>query len=282
MQQDLFLGPAPAARQASSGLDPRLDQWFTPRWAAEILMADALTGMGRDVAVVEPSCGDGSFLAAIPDHHPALGVEIDPRMAAAARASTGRPVILGDFASAEIALEGLGVIAGNPPFGMSTVDAFVRRSHALLPEDGVLALLLPAHVLSTTTRMRPWGEMFAIEQRMIPRSLFPRISLPLVWTRFVKSERRTHVGFMLFDQQYDVETMPKQVRRALGREGTWREAVGLAIHALGGEASLTEIYRAIEPKRPSGNRWWKDKVRQTCSLYFERRDGHVFALPSVQ
>lgn len=281
MQQDLFLGPAPTSATISSGLNPALDQWFTPRWAAEILMADALGGMGRDVAVLEPSCGDGSFLAAVPEHHPAMGVEIDPRMAEAARASTGRPVIVGDFATAEIAIEGLGVIAGNPPFGMPIVDAFIRRSHALLPQDGVLALLLPAHVLSTTTRMRPWGEMFAIEQRMIPRSLFPRISLPLVWTRFVKCERRTHVGFMLFEEQYDVETMPKKVRRALGRAGTWREAVGLAIHALGGEATLAEIYRAIEPKRPSGNQWWKDKVRQTCGLYFERTGTHTFSIPEM-
>ncbi len=165
---------------------------------------------------------------------------------------------------------------------MSTIDAFVRRSHALLPEDGVLALLLPAHVLSTTTRMRPWGEMFAIEQRMIPRSLFPRISLPLVWTRFVKSERRTHVGFLLFEEKNDLESMPKEIRRLLGRSGTWREAVGMALHSLGGEATLAQIYRAVEPKRPSGNRWWKDKVRQTCGLYFEKRPDHVFALPCVQ
>lgn len=281
MQDDLFLSPPPKPSVPATGLDPALDQWFTPRWAAEILMADALSGMG-DVGVVEPSCGDGSFLAAVPPGNPAMGVEIDPRMAAAARLSTGRPVVVGDFATAEVALEGLGVIAGNPPFGMPVVDAFVRRSHSLLPEDGVLALLLPAHVLSTTTRMRPWGEMFAIEQRMIPRSLFPRISLPLVWTRFVKSRRRTHVGFMLFDQQADVESMPKAVRRALGRQGTWREAVGLALHSLGGRATLAEIYRAVEPRRPSGNRWWKDKVRQTCGLYFERLEGHSFALPSVQ
>ena len=279
-QTDLFLAPAPTAVGATAGLDPSLGQWFTPRWAAEILMADALEGLG-DVGVVEPSCGDGAFLAAVPARNPALGVEIDPRIAAIARESTGRPVVCGDFATADVTVENLAAVVGNPPYSMQTIDAFVRRSHALLPDEGILAMLLPGHVLSTTARVGPWREMFAIEQRMVPRSLFPRISLPLVWTRFVKSRSRTLVGFMLFDEQADLETMPREVHRALGRPGTWREAVGLALHALGGEATLEEIYRAVEPRRPSGNRWWRDKVRQTLGLYFPRTGAHSFAMPEA-
>ncbi len=281
MQNDLFLTQKraePAFRTPTT--DPALGQWFTPRWAAEVLAADALLGLG-DVGVVEPSCGDGAFLSAIPERHDAVGVEIDPRMAEAAAVATGRTVIVGDFATAEIAVRDLGLVVGNPPYSMPIIDSFVTRSHELLPEDGVCALLLPAHVLSTTSRVNRWNAMFAIEQRMVPRSLFPRISLPLVWTRFVKSRRRTMVGFMLFDEQTDVETMPASVRRALGRPGTWREAVGIAIHSLGGEATLKEIYRAIEPKRPSGNQWWKDKVRQTAGLYFRRTGPHTFAIPEI-
>jgi adenine-specific DNA-methyltransferase len=281
MQNDLFnaaVRTAPAFRSPLA--DPNLGQWFTPRWAAEILAADALEGLG-DVGVIEPSCGDGAFLAAIPAHHDAIGVEIDVRMAEAARALTGRSVVVGDFATAEVAVRDLGLIVGNPPYSMPVIDSFVMRSHELLPEDGVCALLLPAHVLSTTSRVNRWNSMFAIEQRMVPRSLFPRISLPLVWTRFVKSKRRTMVGFVLFEEQTDVESMPKEIRGALGRPGTWREAVGLAIHALGGEATLQEIYRAVEPRRPSGNRWWRDKVRQTAGLYFERTAAHTFAIPRM-
>lgn len=281
MQSDLFLHQRQAVTTpAAPALRADLGQWFTPRWAAELLLADALAGLG-DVGVIEPSCGDGAFLSAIPPHLDAIGVEIDPLVAARAAALTGRTIVVGDFATAEVAVRDLGLIVGNPPYVMQTIDDFVMRSHALLPEDGVCALLLPAHVLSTTGRVNRWAQRFAIEQRMVPRSLFPRISLPLVWTRFVKSKRRTMVGFMLFEEQTDVESMPKAVRRALGAPGTWRETVGLAIHSLGGEASLTEIYEAVRPRRPSGNQWWRDKVRQICGLYFERVGEHRFALPNV-
>lgn len=278
---DLFLQPRVSASSgASPALRTELGQWFTPAWSAEILAAEALQGMG-DVGVIEPSCGDGAFLAAIPAHLHAVGVEIDPRMAQAAREATGREVIVGDFATAEVTVENLGAIIGNPPFLMPVIDAFVMRSHELLPEDGICALLLPASVLSTTSRVNRWNQKFAIESRIIPRSLFPRISVPLVWTRFIKSERRTLIGFMLFDEQTDVESMPKAIRRALGRPGTWREAIGIAIHSLGGEAELDQIYRAVEPRRPSSNPWWRDKVRQTCGLYYPRTGKHRFALPQA-
>lgn len=277
-QRDLFLERRETIDPVDHELRADLGQWFTPRWAAEILAADALGGLG-DVGVIEPSCGDGAFLCAIPDHLDAVGVEIDPVVAARAAANSGRRIVIGDFATAEVAVRDLGLIVGNPPYSMGIIDDFVMRSHALLPEDGVCALLLPAHVLSTTSRVNRWAERFAIEQRMVPRSIFPRISLPLMWTRFVKSKRRTLVGFMLFEEQTDVESMPKTIRKALGRPGTWREAVGIAIHSLGGEAELGEIYRAVEPRRPSGNQWWRDKVRQTAGLYYRRTGTHRFALP---
>lgn len=277
IQNDLFLGQR-ATGEERPVLDAALSQWFTPAWAAEMLTEDALKDMG-DVGVVEPSCGDGAFLCSIPRRNPAIGVEIDPRMAERARAASGRPVLVGDFSTADVAVENLGLVLGNPPFDMPTIDAFVRRSHALLPEDGLLALILPAHVLSTTSRVARWNAMFGIEQQVIPRSLFPRISLPLLWTKFRKTQRRTMVGFLLFDEQRDVESMPRELRRVLGRPGTWREAVGLALHALGGEAELEEVYRAVEPRRPSGNRWWRDKVRQTLALYFDRIGDHRFAFP---
>lgn len=280
MQADLFL-PTRTAQAHGPALNPDLGQWFTPAWAAEIFAADALAGMG-DIGVVEPSCGEGAFLAAIPDHLPAIGIEIDPRMAQVAQNATGRTVITGDFVTADFHVERLGAIIGNPPYSMPVIDAFIMRSHQLLPEDGICALLLPAHVLSTTSRVGRWNERFAIESRIVPRSLFPRISLPLVWTRFIKSQRRTMVGFMLFDQETDIQSMPSTVRRCLGKPGTWREAVGLAIHSLGGEATLSEIYQAVEPRRPSGNQWWKDKVRQTAALYFEKTGPHSWRLPIAQ
>src|SRR3546814_10120248 len=65
----------------SKSRDPDLHQWFTPFWAAEMFTNDVLDGLGH-VGVIEPSCGTGSFLSAIPQHLPAYGVDIDPDIAA--------------------------------------------------------------------------------------------------------------------------------------------------------------------------------------------------------
>src|SRR3546814_2869563 len=62
---------------------------------------DVLDGLGH-VGVIEPSCGTGSFLSAIPQHLPAYGVDIDPDIAAVAKANSGRQVIIGDFRSIEL------------------------------------------------------------------------------------------------------------------------------------------------------------------------------------
>lgn len=279
-QSDLFGIQPHAPQEKNDLLRVDLDQWFTPAWSAEILSQDALAGYGT-AGVIEPSCGHGAFLSCIPPCNDAIGIDIDPVAAATAREITGRTVVVGDYSTTQVTVRDLGVVIGNPPFRMDIIDAFVRRSYELLPKDGLLALILPTHVLSTTGRVERWRSMFSIEQRAIPRSLFPRLSLPLAWTRFVKDERRTLVGFMLFDEQHDVSSMPKVVRKALGRPGTWREAVGLALHSLGGSGELGEIYRAVEPRRPTGNKWWKDKVRQTAGLYFERVGEHRFAIPEM-
>ena len=278
-QQDLFL---PDRRGVPKGVStkPELDQWYTPYWAAEELTADALNGLGN-VTVLEPSCGAGSFLSAIPQCHEAYGVEIDAEMAAHARVATGRPVITGDFRNVELPPNAeFGLIVGNPPFGAETVDAFLQRCNRVLPDGGRAAFILPAHLFSTTNRVTPWSRMFHLDIRLIPRSLFPRISLSLVWAKFIKSRERTMVGLMLFDRQQTVEDMPREIRRRLHSPGTWREAVHHALESLNGEATLREIYAALEPRRPTTNQWWKDKCRQTLRLYFDRIDESRWRLPA--
>src|SRR3546814_2049747 len=81
-----------------------------------------------------------------------------------------------------------------------------------------------------------WNERFALDVKTIPRSLFSRISMPLVWAKFIKTQRRTMIGLMLFAEQNAVENMPKAVRRRLAGPGTWREAVQHALEALGGRS----------------------------------------------
>lgn len=276
-QADLFHHQSKAPANAQNG-DPELHQWFTPFWAAEMFANDVLNGLGQ-VGVLEPSCGTGAFLSAIPSGIPAYGVEIDPAVAATARSNSGRQVIIGDFRSIELPEQEVGVILGNPPFSMPIIDGFIDRSHSILPEDGIAAFILPAHVFSTAGRVMQWNERFSLEVTTIPRSLFSRISMPLVWAKFIKTQRRTMIGLMMFAEQAAVENMPKAIRRRLAGPGTWREAVQHSLEALGGEATLSDIYRAIEPRRPSANQFWRDKIRQILGLYFERLDEKRWTLP---
>ena len=46
-------------------------------------------GLSSSDLVVEPSCGAGAFLKAIPDEVPVVGVKIDPELAEIARQNTG-------------------------------------------------------------------------------------------------------------------------------------------------------------------------------------------------
>ena len=279
MQHDLFGAMRRERPETSPANDPALSQWFTPSWAADLLVGDALRGLGA-VDVLEPSCGDGAILDAIPTANHAIGIEIDPRMAAAARARTGREVILGDYATVDLEGRTFGAIIGNPPFEADAIDALVARAHGLMPDEGVLGLILPAHIPASSDRIARWRERFSIEVQLLPRTLFPRLTLPLAWTRMIKCDRRTLVGLLLFDEQADVSSMPNEARRTLQRGGTWRDVVEDALGALGGRATLREIYASVEPRRQSPNPYWRDKVRQTLAHYpaFARVDETTWRL----
>lgn len=251
--------------------DESLSQFFTPSWAAELLVANALEGLGV-VDVLEPSCGNGQILGAIPSTHGALGVEIDPRMAREARRRTGRDVVCGDFSTVDIGVRTFGAIIGNPPFVSGAIEALVARAHGLLPEGGVLGLVLPAHIPASSDRIARWRERFSIEVQLLPRMLFPRLRLPLTWTRMVRTANRTLVGVLLFDEQQDISAMPDASRRSFQAGRTWREVIGEALETLGGEASLRDIYAAVEPRRRSTNAFWRDKTRQILAMHYVRVD----------
>lgn len=270
MTDDLFGGPpridgGTIVTTARSG-DPGLSQWFTPFWAAEELVDDALRGMG-DVSVLEPSCGTGAFLAAIPERMPALGLDIDPRVIPAARSNSGRTVVLGDFRTHDLDGFRPEAIIGNPPFDMRTVNAFLDRAHHLLPEDGLAAFVLPAYAFQTPSQVTRWMDMFSIDVSMIPRTLFPGLSKPLVWAKCTKNSVRRFTGMMLFTETRAIERMNGSVRARLEGRGTWREAVGEALRSLGGEASVSAICDAIAPERRCGQHW-RPKIRQTLQRGF--------------
>ncbi len=255
------------ANDARSG-QAGLDQWFTPFWAAEELVADALRGIGR-VSICEPSCGTGSFLAAIPAAYDAFGIDIDPAVIPAAQANSGREILIGDFRTIDLTGRDVQAIMGNPPFGMDVVDGFVDRAHQLLPDDGLLAMILPAFAFQTPSRVVRWMELFSIDVSLIPRTLFPRISQALVWAKYRKGALRRYHGLMLFAEQRDIELMHASARRAAVGPGTWREVVRGALESSGGTGSLSSIYDRIAPERVAGKANWQAKVRQILQLYFE-------------
>lgn len=109
-------------------------QYMSPAWAAQELVDRHFADLTPADLVIEPSCGRGVFLQAIPEDVPALGVEIDPALAADAVRLTGRRVLVGDFCAVELPRPT--VIVGNPPFVATTIEAFLARASALLPDDG--------------------------------------------------------------------------------------------------------------------------------------------------
>ncbi len=284
---DLFSEPRPiptqdepviegAANDARSG-DSSLSQWFTPFWAAEELVDDALRDLGH-VSVLEPSCGTGAFLTAIPRSMPALGIDIDPRVVAAAVANSGREVRVGDFRTIDLQGHKPELIIGNPPFEMDVINGFLDRARRELPEDGMIAMVLPAYAFQTPRQVSRWMEMYSIDVNMIPRTLFPGLSKPLVWAKYRRSSMRTFSGMMLFAETRQIENMRPAIREALAAPGTWRSAVSTALASLGGEASVSAIYDAMAPERRSGDHW-RPKVRQTLQRGFLPKGRGRWSLP---
>lgn len=238
-----------------------LGQWMTPEWIAERLVEVYFGDLSMFDRVIEPSCGTGAFLGAIPDAVPAIGVEIDPQLAAIARASTGRQVIVGDFATAD--LPTATTIIGNPPFKLSTIQAFLTRAFDLLPDGGRVGLILPAYTFQTSTTTMRMAQRWHIAQEAMPREFFPRISVPVCFARFTKG-RRGLIGFALYHEAVAVRAFDRRYRELLaqGERSAWAAVTRAAMEQLGGEADLADLYRQIEGNRPTGNRFWHAKVRQ--------------------
>lgn len=170
-----------------------LGQYPTPVWVAEAIVERYFFDLEASDCVVEPSCGPGAFLAAIPRQVAAIGVEIDALIAEEARRNTGRPVLQGDFQSVRLDIQPT-VIIGNPPFNMKLVDGFLNRAHELLPEGGKCGFILPSFAFQTASRVSAYAERWSLMQEMIPRNIFRGLSLPLVFAIFSK-DRKRKMGF---------------------------------------------------------------------------------------
>lgn len=245
-----------------------LGQYPTPAWVAEAIMERYFPDLGSNDLVIEPSCGPGRFLQAIPAHVPAIGVEIDPVFAAEAAEKTGRRIITGDFCSIDIDVQPTAII-GNPPFNLDTIDGFLNRSHALLPDGGKLGFLLPTYCFQTAARVAGYAEKWSIQQDMLPRNIYPGLKLPLVFAVFTKDRRRKLVGFFLYEEATEVQGLAAPYKKALTEAcgSVWRKVVEIALGRLGGEANLKDIYREIERNRPTKTEHWKQQIRKVIRKF---------------
>lgn len=263
-------------------MKPELGQYMTPEWAAEELVAHYFGDLTLCDRVLEPSCGTGAFLHAIPSHVPAIGVEIDPALAAIARSHTCREVVLGDFRTVDLPMRPTAII-GNPPFKLSVVRGFLDRAWELLPDDGRVGFILPAFLLQTPSTVDAFAQRWHLQQDMLPRTLFPRLSKPLCFARFTKGKRGM-VGFALYHEASAVSRLQRRYRALLkqGERSVWAAVVRAAFEALGGSASLADLYREIEGARPTPNRFWQEKVRQQVQrLGYRTGPGRWALLPQA-
>jgi hypothetical protein len=242
-------------------------QYWTPEWAAVELVEKFFPDLSPRDLVLEPSCGLGAFLKAIPESVPAIGVELDPSVAEEARTNTGRE-ITGDFTSVALPA-GITAVVGNPPFAVHTIGQFLARI-SQLAECKSCGLLLPAYAMQTHNTVERWREKWSMRAELIPRRLFPRLRLPLIFVLFERSRSRSMVGFALYDQAVQFDRLTPFAREILtngeAKKNTWRALVDSVLLDLG-EADLEDIYRAVEPRRPTPNAWWREKIRQVLQLH---------------
>lgn len=255
---------------------------MTPDWAALELVERYFGDLTSADRVAEPTCGRGAFLRAIPQYVPAVGIEIDPSLAAEAVRLSGRQVIVGDFRTVELPFTPTAII-GNPPFQLRVIEDVLERAWELLPEDGRVGFILPCYTLQTPATIERLARRWSVRQDMIPRTLFHRLSHPLCFALLTKGAARGLVGFALYHEAAAIARLQARYRALLveGERSVWAAVVRAALEVLGGRAELAEIYREIEGHRPTTNTFWQAKVRQTLQRIAIRVGAGIWALPNA-
>jgi hypothetical protein len=275
-----------AVRLPADPIADEFGQYMTPLWIAEAIIERYFSALDRSSLVLEPSCGEGRFLdafrAVMPDVQ-TIGIEISPALAKLA-AMKGHAVQVGDFRTIDLDLRPAAIV-GNPPFSADVIDAFLARSHALLPPGGRAGFILPAYYFQAALRVEEMRARWSIAAEQIPRSVFPGLHFPLCFAVFSKDRRRSMVGFAFYETAAAVQKFARRYREiaTVGGGSTcsvWRQLVAAALEALGGEAHLQTIYAAIEGKRPTPNPFWREKVRQVVQRDCTRTGRGRYALRS--
>lgn len=248
----------------------QFNQYFTPAWVAEALVRKHFADLTSQDLVVEPMCGPGRFLEAIPAYVPAYGIEIDPEQARIARERTGRRIITGDIR--DVMFEGQPTaFIGNPPFNTTLFDVFLDKAARSIAHEGRVGMILPTYFFQTASRVSRYNETWSLYQEMIPRNIYPGLEKPLCFAIFRKDEQRLMVGFSLFHEQAFISALPADVQQAMIEgKSVWASVVLEALDAFGGEAGLPQIYEYVADRRPTGNPNWKEQVRKICQARTQR------------
>lgn len=274
-QYDFFVSPQTSTQNINAE-DPRvgdtsLNQFFTPFWAAEAIVNNYFPGLGSSDLVIEPTCGTGAFLSAIPQTVPAIGIEIDAELADKARNISGRKVITGDFRNVPIEVKPT-LVLGNPPFTLALFNEILERSYTMLPKGGPVAMIVPAFFFQTAKNVTAYRHKWGLTQEALPRNIFPGLSVPLCFGIWEKDLTNKLCGFFLYDETTAFKNMGTTFQKILSQntKGIWYGLVEAALTVLGGEAALEQLYKIISPARPLTNRFWKEKIRQTARRHFTR------------
>lgn len=163
---------------------------------------------------------------------------------------------------------------GDTPLNADTVARFLDRAHPLLGEGGKCGLILPAYVLQASSKVLSMSEKWSIEQGLMQRNIFPRLSVPIVFSVFTKEAHRRMFGFFLYREAAEMSELSEPARQVLERSdkagSVWRQAVHAAFdHVSEDVAPLDALYRALGGRRPTDNAHYRAKVRQTLQPYSE-------------
>ncbi|MDD9999174.1 MAG: N-6 DNA methylase [Gammaproteobacteria bacterium] len=264
--------PAPSVKESGA--------YYTPKAVASTLVRWAVRH--DDDRLLDPSCGDGSFVVA---HNNVVGVERDPE--AATRAKQRAPWLdlhNGDFFTwAEQTNERFDCAAGNPPFiRYQTFNGAVRkRAIALCATIGVpfsgLSSSWAPFLVATSMLLKPGGRMAfvipaaighapyaapvidrlascfnAVHIVAIRRKLFPRLSEDC-WLLFADGYGGStdHLKFTPLDRFSEVRMPPCSATRIPLSEwrGTWNKR--LRPYLL--NSDTRSLYQAVA-KRPDSKR----------------------------
>ncbi len=273
MTADMFDSPSAKPRTAHE-----MGQYMTPCWAAHELWSAFFADATAEDHVLEPTCGDGRMLAAVPAQVPAFGVEVDPVLAEAARARTGRRVLAADFLEADLP-ENFTIAFGNPPFEAKFMDRMLARLMDVCVPGARAGFIAPAYFLQSPSRVLRWNRMWSVGVELLPRTIFTRLSKSLVFAIFTKDPVPHLRGLRLYAEAEAVSGVGEEAREELcNRSGTWRAVVDWALRASGGKAHLGEIYDRVRGNRPSTNKFWHEKVRQTLQRHFTSHGGGVWSV----